>query len=129
MTSQNAPKRTVLATGAFGQVGKLCTVEAVNGKVLLIGGDDTHVHTHREVEDDMMAAVGLRPLGPAASLPGNPGDDRGWSFTSWFDTTESQGLLEFQQHDWPTTVAWVTESQATLIEKKYGPDVPVPTSF
>lgn len=88
--------------------------EAVTGKVLLIGGDETHLHTHRDVEDDMMAAVGLGRLGRSASLPGDPDDDRGWGFTGWFDTTESQTLLQFQQHDWAATVAWVAESQARL---------------
>jgi nucleoside-diphosphate-sugar epimerase len=81
--------------------------DAIDGKVLLIGGDDTHVCTHRDLEDDMMAAVGLGRLGPKASLPGNPDDERGWSFTGWFDTSESQALLEFQQHDWQDTVAWI----------------------
>jgi hypothetical protein len=62
----------------------------------------------------MMAGVGLGRLGPSASLPGDPRDDRGWSFTGWFDTTESQALLDFQQHDWEETVAWISESQAHL---------------
>jgi nucleoside-diphosphate-sugar epimerase len=84
--------------------------ESINGKVLLIAGDDSHIHTHRELEDDIMDAVGLGRLGRSASLPGNPADDRGWSFTGWFDTTESQALLGFQQHDWPATVAWVADS-------------------
>ncbi len=88
--------------------------EAVTGKVLLIGGDDSHLHTHREVEDDLMAAMGIGRLGPSASLPGDPDDDRGWSFTGWFDTTESQHLLDFQQHDWSQTVAWVADSQRRL---------------
>ena len=57
----------------------------------------------REMEDDMMSAVGLGRLGPSASLPGDPDDDRGWSFTGWFDTTESQALLDFQEHDWDQT--------------------------
>ncbi|GFG74050.1 NAD-dependent epimerase/dehydratase family protein [Mycobacterium botniense] len=88
--------------------------QAVNTTVLLIAGDDTHVHTHREVEDDMLAALGVGRLGASASLPGDPGDDRGWSFTGWFDTTEAQRLLQFQQHDWPATVAWIAESHARL---------------
>ena len=58
-----------------------------------------------------MEDVGIGRLGPSASLPGDPDDDRGWSFTGFFDTTESQALLEFQQHSWPETVAWVAESQ------------------
>ncbi|WP_280400885.1 NAD-dependent epimerase/dehydratase family protein [Nocardia carnea] len=85
--------------------------DTVAGKVLLIGGDDTYLHTHREVEDAMFDAVGLGRLGPTASLPGDPADDDGWAFTGWFDTTEAQALLDFQQHSWPETVAWVAGAQ------------------
>jgi nucleoside-diphosphate-sugar epimerase len=94
--------------------------KAIAGKVLLIGGDETHVHTHREVEDDMMAAMGLGRLGAKASLPGNPDDDRGWSFTGWYDTTESQALLDFQEHTWSETVAWVAESQSGALRTALG---------
>lgn len=94
--------------------------DAVAGKVLLIGGDETHLHTHREVEDDMMAAMGLGRLGTGASLPGDPDDDRGWSFTGWYDTTESQALLDFQEHTWPETVAWVAESQSGVLKTALG---------
>ncbi|MDP9167963.1 MAG: NAD(P)-dependent oxidoreductase, partial [Actinomycetota bacterium] len=83
----------------------------VAGKVLLIGGDETHVHTNRELEDDMMQAAGLGRLGPAASLPGDPNDDHGWGFTGWFDTTQSQAMLDFQRHDWQETVAWAAGDQ------------------
>jgi nucleoside-diphosphate-sugar epimerase len=83
----------------------------IAGKVLLIGGNESYVMLQRALEDDMMAGVGLGRLGPSASLPGDPGDDRGWSFTGWFDTTESQALLDFQEHDWHQTVAWIGESQ------------------
>lgn len=85
--------------------------ESINGKVLLIAGDETHLHLQRDLEDDVMEAVGIGRLGPSASLPGNPGDDRGWSFTGWFDTTESQTLLDFQQHDWSQTIAWMADAQ------------------
>jgi nucleoside-diphosphate-sugar epimerase len=81
--------------------------DAVDGKVLLIGGDQSHVHTQRELEDDVMTAVGLGGLGDGASLPGDPDDDRGWGFTGWFDTAEAQAILEFQRHTWPETVSWV----------------------
>jgi hypothetical protein len=87
---------------------------AIDGKVLLIGGNDTHVRTHRELEDDMMQAVGLGRLGPRASLPGDPDDDHGWSFTGWLDTTESQALLDFQRHDWQDTAAWAAKDQKRL---------------
>lgn len=88
--------------------------DAVNGKTLLIGGDDTHLHAFRDVEDDMMQAFGIGRLGPSASLPGDPDDDRGWGFTGFFDTTEAQALLEFQVHSWPETVDWVAASVGRL---------------
>jgi nucleoside-diphosphate-sugar epimerase len=87
---------------------------AIAGRVLLIGGNESYVKLQRDLEDDLMAAVGLGRLGPSASLPGDPSDERGWSFTGWFDTTESQALLDFQEHDWPETVAWISESQRHL---------------
>jgi nucleoside-diphosphate-sugar epimerase len=83
----------------------------IAGKVLLIGGNESCVMLQRDLEDDLMAAAGIGRLGPSASLPGDPGDDRGWSFTGWFDTTEAQALLDFQEHDWRETTAWVAESQ------------------
>ena len=86
----------------------------IAGKVLLIGGNDSYVMLQRDLEDDMMAGVGVGRLGPSAGLPGDPGDDRGWSFTGWFDTTESQALLGFQEHDWHQTVAWIAEPQRHL---------------
>ncbi|MGH3261905.1 MAG: hypothetical protein ACRDNS_07925 [Trebonia sp.] len=86
----------------------------IAGKVLLIGGNESCVKLQRDLEDDVMAGLGLGRLGPSASLPGDPGDERGWSFTGWFDTTESQALLDFQEHDWHETVAWVAAAQARL---------------
>jgi nucleoside-diphosphate-sugar epimerase len=86
--------------------------DTIGGKVLLIAGDETHMHTHRDVEDDMFDAVGIGRLGPNASLPGDPEDDRGWAFTGWFETTESEALLDYHRHEWPQTVAWVAESQS-----------------
>ncbi|MGW0180489.1 NAD-dependent epimerase/dehydratase family protein [Nocardia sp. NPDC003345] len=83
----------------------------IDGRVLLVAGNDTYLHTHRDVEDAMFDAVGLGRLGPTASLPGDPADDDGWAFTGWFDTTESRTLLDFQHHDWTDTVAWVAEAQ------------------
>jgi nucleoside-diphosphate-sugar epimerase len=88
--------------------------DAIDGKTLLIGGNASYRHLQRGIEDDMMEASGLGRLGPSASLPGDPNDDRGWSFTGWYDTTESEALLEFQRHEWSETVAWVAESQARL---------------
>ncbi|MEU1981757.1 NAD(P)-dependent oxidoreductase [Nocardia sp. NPDC019395] len=89
--------------------------DSINGKVLLIAGNDSYAHTHRDVEDAMFEAMGIGRLGLSASLPGDPGDDRGWAFTGWFDTTESQALLDFQQHDWAETVTWIAEAQPRLL--------------
>lgn len=83
----------------------------IDGKTLLIAGNDSYLHTHRDIEDAMFEAVGLGRLGPAASLPGDPADDHGWAFTGWFDTTESRALLDYQHHDWPDTVAWIAAAQ------------------
>ncbi len=88
--------------------------DAVNGKTLLIGGDDTHLHAFRDVEDGMMEAVGVGRLGPSASLPGDPDDERGWGFTGFFDTNEAQELLDFQEHSWEETLSWVAESLGRL---------------
>jgi nucleoside-diphosphate-sugar epimerase len=88
--------------------------ETIAGKVLLIGGNESYVLTQRELEDGLMDALGLGELGPSASLPGDPRDDRGWSFTGWYDTTEARALLEFQEHDWSQTLAWIAETQGRM---------------
>ncbi|GAB90855.1 hypothetical protein GORHZ_118_00720 [Gordonia rhizosphera NBRC 16068] len=97
--------------------------DLVAGKVLMIGGDSSHVHTHRDVVDDLIATVGLGHLGGSVCLPGDPNDEHGWAFTGWFDTAESQALLDFQQHDWASTVHWVAQSQARrrLVLRPAGP--------
>jgi nucleoside-diphosphate-sugar epimerase len=82
-------------------------IETVDGKILLIGGDESFVHTHCSVQDDVLDAIGIGRVGPSTNLPGNPDDDLGWSFTDWFDTTESQALLDFQAHHWSETLRWV----------------------
>ena len=63
----------------------------------------------------MFDAVGIGRLGPKASLPGDPEDDRGWAFTGWFESTESQAMLDYQRHDWAQTIASVAESQCQLL--------------
>lgn len=84
---------------------------AISGKALLIGGNESYVLLQHRLQDDLMTAAGLGPLGPSAGLPGDPGDDRGWSFTGWYDTAEAQALLDFQEHDWPQTLDWLAASQ------------------
>ena len=87
---------------------------AIDGKALPIAGNESYADLQHELEGDLMSAFGLGRLGPSASLPGDPDDDRGWSFTGWFDTTESQALLDYQEHDWDQTLAWVTGSRDHL---------------
>ena len=87
----------------------------IHGKALLIAGNDSYRHTHRNVEDTMFEAIGIGRLGPSASLPGDPGDADGWAFTGWFDTTEAQALLDFQQHDWTETVTWIAEARPRIL--------------
>jgi len=96
---------------------------AIASKALLIGGNETYVLTQRDLEDDLMTAFGLGRLGPSASLLGDPDDDRGWSFTGWYDTAEAQSLLDFQEHDWHQTLAWVGESQGHIrtVLRIFGP--------
>jgi UDP-glucose 4-epimerase len=86
----------------------------INGKALLIGGNESYVLLQSDFEGDLMTAIGLGRLGPSAGLPGDPDDDRGWSFTGWYDTTEAQALLDFQEHDWQQTLAWIAETQGNL---------------
>lgn len=84
---------------------------AINGKTLLIAGNDSCALLQHQIQDDVMQAMGLGRLGLAAGLPGDPDDDRGWGLTDWFDTSEAQRLLDFQQHDWRDTLAWIAQAQ------------------
>jgi nucleoside-diphosphate-sugar epimerase len=95
---------------ALAFVNALERIHAVDGSVLNIGGNDTFVSTHAEVQDDVFEALGLGRLGPGTNLPGDPADDAGWGLTDWFDTTEPERLLGFQRHDWSDTLAWLSES-------------------
>jgi len=95
----------------------------IAGKALLIGGNESCVLLQHELSDGLMIVNGLGALGPSAGLPGDPGDDRGWSFTGWYDTTEAQALLDFQEHDWSQTLAWVGEAQGRrrIVLRALGP--------
>lgn len=99
--------------------------ETVAGKVLVIAGNETCVLLMGDMQDDIMAAVGIGRLGQSTGFPGDPDDDRGWGFTGWFDTSESQALLEFQEHDWSETVAYVAGSMGRrrMLLKLIGPVV------
>jgi hypothetical protein len=84
--------------------------EGSRNKVFLIGGNTSYKKTQREIEDDVMEAIGIGRLGNNASLPGNPEDDQGWSFTDWYDTEEAEAVLKFQKHQWQETLQWVASS-------------------
>ncbi|MFL6022029.1 MAG: NAD-dependent epimerase/dehydratase family protein [Marmoricola sp.] len=86
------------------------SVLAVDGKVLLIGGNESYVLRQSELSDDLMQAIGIGRPGTRGLLPGDPGDENGWGLTDWFDTSEAQTLLDFQAHDWDQTCAWVAAS-------------------
>jgi nucleoside-diphosphate-sugar epimerase len=95
----------------------------IDGKVLVIAGNETYVHLMSDLQDDIMAAMGIGRLGRSAGLPGDPDDDRGWAFTGWFDTSESQALLDYQDRDWSETVAWIAGSfgHRRLLLKAFSP--------
>ena len=78
--------------------------------IYLIGGDDSYAVTHSEMQDELTAVTGLGRLGPSTNLPGDPDDEAGWSFTDWFDTSESQRVLRFQQHRSSETMRWGGDS-------------------
>lgn len=85
--------------------------EVLDGKTLLIGGDESCLLSQADVQDDVLEALGVGRVGAAAGLPGDPDDDHGWGLTDWFDTREAQQLLHFQEHRWHETLAWVAASQ------------------
>jgi nucleoside-diphosphate-sugar epimerase len=85
--------------------------DAIDSKVLLIGGNESYVLLQHVLQDDIMQAMGIGRLGATSGLPGDPDDDRGWGLTDWFDTTGAQTLLAFQEHDWSDTLAWIAQAQ------------------
>jgi nucleoside-diphosphate-sugar epimerase len=85
--------------------------DRIAGKVLLIGGNESCVLLEHQLEDGVTQALGLGRLGASAGLPGDPRDDHGWGLTDWLDTAEAQALLDFQQHDFADTMAWVAAAQ------------------
>lgn len=97
--------------------------DAIDGKILLIGGNESYVLLEHQLEDGVTQALGLGRLGPGSGLPGDPRDDRGWGLTDWFDTREAQALLDFQRHDFADTLAWIAASQGPrrIVMRALGP--------
>ena len=78
------------------------------GKVLLIGGGPSCQVSQREFISTAFNSLGLH-------LPFSVHGQESF-YTHWMDTTESQRLLQFQQHDFNT---YIEEMNATLKPLKY----------
>ncbi len=80
------------------------TTADVAGEILLIAGDESHLHRQGDVGP---ALAGARGLGKALSggRPGNPDSDDDWFVTDWMDATRAQEALAFQKHSWPDMIA------------------------
>jgi nucleoside-diphosphate-sugar epimerase len=71
------------------------TAETTN-KILLIGGGKANQMLQGEFMANILNAMGLGMLPePAFRVPSKPEE---WYYTDWLDTTESQQLLQYQQH-------------------------------
>ena len=76
------------------------TTADVVGEILLIGGDESHLHRQKDIGLALAAARGLSDVLPAGR-PGDPDSDEDWFVTDWMDTTRAQKVLSFQHHSWP----------------------------
>lgn len=69
-----------------------------DGKVLLIGGDDSWKAPARVLRRSVFDAIGLpTPPEHAFRAPADASVPAGWFYESWMDTRESQDLLRFQR--------------------------------
>lgn len=91
------------------------TTAAVTGRVLLIGGDDSHRLVQGEIGASTAAAMGLVGALPTGRK-GDPNDDDAWFATDWMDTATAQNLLGHQHHSWPQMLA---ETAAKTGWKRY----------
>ncbi len=72
-------------------VARAIAQDSLWGKVVLVGGGPRCQMTYGDFLGGMLTALGVGPLPPEAFTDRPyPGD--------WFDTTESQALLDYQQH-------------------------------
>jgi D-erythronate 2-dehydrogenase len=76
----------------------------VVGEILLIGGDESHLHRQKDIGLALAAARGLSDVLPAGR-PGDPDSDEDWFVTDWMDAARAQQALSFQQHSWPDMLA------------------------
>jgi nucleoside-diphosphate-sugar epimerase len=80
------------------------TTADVAGEVLLIAGDESHLHRQKDIGLALAAARGLSDVLPAGR-PGDPDSDEDWFVTDWMDTARAQQALSFQHHSWPDMLA------------------------
>jgi len=80
------------------------TTAEVAGRVLLIGGDDSHRLRQGELARKTAAALGLVDGLPPGRI-GDASDDDGWFVTDWMDTATAQEVLGHQHHSWPQLLA------------------------
>lgn len=80
----------------------------VAGRVLLIGGDDTHRLLQGEIGSATAAAMGLVGALPPGRR-GDPDDNDGWFATDWMDTATANAVLGHQHHSWPQMLAETAE--------------------
>ncbi|MEM7138730.1 MAG: NAD(P)-dependent oxidoreductase [Myxococcota bacterium] len=69
-----------------------------DGRVFLIGGDDSWKATARVLRQEVFGAIGLpTPPERAFRATADPSAPEGWFYESWMDTTESERELGFQR--------------------------------
>ncbi len=82
------------------------------GRILMIGGDDTHLLRYADAGHDLTNAVGVGDVLPEGR-PGDPDSETAWFATDWVDTGPAQEVLDFQHHSWEDVLA--------EIRRKVGP--------
>jgi nucleoside-diphosphate-sugar epimerase len=76
------------------------TTAAATGRILLIGGDDSHLLRYGDAARALTEAAGVGRILPIGR-PGDPENDDAWFHTDWMDTGPAQELLSFQHYSWP----------------------------
>lgn len=77
----------------------------ISREICLIGGDASNRLQQSDIAGSMAAAVGLRGAIPPGR-PGDPDSDDRWFATDWMDTSQSQFVLDFQQHSFSDSLAY-----------------------
>lgn len=83
--------------------------ERANGRIFTIGGPEGDC---RLTGHQLMAAMGEArgiAIPPSAFRLANPDLDESWYYEDWVDTRESQEILQYQQHRFADTLAYIKE--------------------